>query len=389
MHIRRIAFLLVAAAGSVSAQQVPLRDLPKPSREIEDPFTLVNSTAEFRNGQLIVADGSDGEVSLLDFLKGTRTVIGRKGAGPGEYTNPVGVLRMPGDTIVVFDAAGSQTTMRIVKFSPDLKAGTTTMITVFNTQDTSVMQGTIFPDANGNVYSTSIKLKIGPQGPVPGDTMKIVRFPLAHDAKFTTIDAIRTPQSPGRKQTPTASGVKIELPYFGVAVADAWTAFPDGRVAVIRGANYTIEFISRDGKKTPPIAIPYERIKLTDADKPIELAAFRKVMSDAMGMIRKTLPAGFTLDIEVTPPASWPAEYPPIGLLVAFPAPNGNVWVRRSIPSRIDREQWDVISQAGKVVARWQLPPKTTLSAVGADAVYTVRTDEDDLRYVQRVVLPK
>ena len=58
-------------------------------------------------------------------------------------------------------------------------------------------------------------------------------------------------------------------------------------------------------------------------------------------------------------------------------------------PARVGREQWDVIDQAGKLVARWRLPARTTLVAVGQGVVYTTRTDEDDLRYLQRVELGK
>ena len=59
------------------------------------------------------------------------------------------------------------------------------------------------------------------------------------------------------------------------------------------------------------------------------------------------------------------------------------------VTARLGREQWDVISPAGKLVARWRLPVKTTLMALGSGVLYTVRTDEDDLRYAQQVVLPK
>ena len=65
------------------------------------------------------------------------------------------------------------------------------------------------------------------------------------------------------------------------------------------------------------------------------------------------------------------------------------MWVKRATPIRAGREQWDVIDPAGKLVARWQLPVKVTLVAVGQNTVYTVRTDDDDLRYVQRVELPR
>ena len=72
----------------------------------------------------------------------------------------------------------------------------------------------------------------------------------------------------------------------------------------------------------------------------------------------------------------------PLGALAGA---DGRLWVKRSTPIRIGREQWDVIDQGGKLVASWRLPAKTTLVAVGQGVVYTTRTDEDDLRYLQRV----
>jgi len=91
----------------------------------------------------------------------------------------------------------------------------------------------------------------------------------------------------------------------------------------------------------------------------------------------------------VTEPPSWSAEYPPLAILGVMPAPNGDLWVKRAVPARLDRERWDVIDRSGRLVARWQLPPGVNLVALGTGSVYTVRIDEDDLRYVQRVELPR
>jgi hypothetical protein len=55
----------------------------------------------------------------------------------------------------------------------------------------------------------------------------------------------------------------------------------------------------------------------------------------------------------------------------------------------VDREQWDVIDPAGALVARWQLPKGIRLVTVGDGAVYTARVDDDDLNFLQRVVLPR
>jgi hypothetical protein len=95
------------------------------------------------------------------------------------------------------------------------------------------------------------------------------------------------------------------------------------------------------------------------------------------------------VEFEMLPPESWPEHYPPVAPLGAIAGPDGRLWLKRSIPFRAGYEMWDVIDAAGKLVARWRLPAKTTLIGVGQGAVYTARTDEDDLRYVQRVELPR
>lgn len=383
-----VAFVAIAPAVA-AAQSIPLRDLPKPAKELDDPFSSVLSAAEFKKGQLVVVDGIETAVTLLNFETGARRVLGRTGAGPGEYTAPVGVLRLAGDTIVVLDAGGGGgAAVRVVRFLPNLNSGTTNTMMLMNVADTTIIQGTMFPDARGNVYSTSVKLVQGPTGITPADSMKIVRFGLEATPSFTTLAAIRTPQSGAQQREVVGTNIRVRVPFAGLATADAWTLLPDGTIAIIRGRNYTIEFLGRDGRTTPPVSIAYERIKVTEADKTAEIENQRKQLAAVMSVIKKTLPANFTLDLTILPPPSWPEEFPPIAAIVAFPSPSGQVWVRRSVPARLDREQWDVIDRTGKLVARWRLPAKTTLVAVGDGAVYTVRTDEDDLRYVQRVVLP-
>ncbi len=384
--------LLVACAGASDAPDaVTLVDLPAPAAELAEPFTAIAGATELSTGELVVVDGSDAEVSVVDFAAGSRAVLGKRGAGPGEYTAPAGVLRLAGDTIVVLDIAGGGGggSARIVRFNPDRTPGATGNMMLFNMLDTSVVQGTMFAGAGGEVYSTAVKLRVGPSGPMPSDTMHVVRFALSATPTFTTLGHIRTPQTGEREQRIEGSAITIKAPFPGLVTADAWTAFPDGRVAIIRGEGYTVEFLSPDGTASPPVAIPYDRIPVTAADQEAELASTRQQLADAMVMIRRSLPPGVTLDIEVVPPPAWPTEYPPVTAIVAYPDKAGNVWVRRATQALVDREQWDVIGPTGALVARWRLPQAVRLVAVGDGAVYTTRADEDDLRYLQRVVLPR
>ncbi len=103
--VSALAIVSVLASASSGGQQLQVRELPKPTREIDDPFSLVGAAIEIRGNQLLVTDGAEQQLFIVDFAKGTRTALGRQGSGPGEYRAPAGLFRLHGDTIWVLDAA--------------------------------------------------------------------------------------------------------------------------------------------------------------------------------------------------------------------------------------------------------------------------------------------
>jgi hypothetical protein len=324
--------------------------------------------------------------------------IGRQGAGPGEYTGLLGLLQLPGDTIWVIDAQGQSG--RFVAFHPDRKAGGTFPFVMMNTADSSTLTGPFYVDRRGLMYAGSLPLKIaGAAGATEGtaqanvgfaDSTTLVRFdPRNLSSTRTKIARLRFFKAGTMKQDVAPPNVKMTMSYMGMGIADGWTMFPDGRIAIVRGSNYAVEFILPDGTPGVKTVIPYEHHKLAESDKKLEMDAARALMKEQMPMIKKMLPAGWSIQFDLLPPPSWPAEYPPISIIGIRAAPDGRLWVQRTVPTRINREQWDVIDAAGRLVARWQLPPKTTIVALGNGVAYTVRTDEDDLKYVQRVPLPR
>ena len=48
------------------------------------------------------------------------------------------------------------------------------------------------------------------------------------------------------------------------------------------------------------------------------------------------------------------------------------------------RPKYDVFDSFGRLVARAELPPNTRLVGFGARTAYLVRTDADDLQYLQQ-----
>jgi hypothetical protein len=389
-----IVLALAALVLPVHAQKVQVRDLPKPSKEIEDPFTFVTGALETKDGKVIVADGGEAEVAVVDFAAGTKTALGRQGSGPGEYRMPAGLFRLQGDTIWLLDALQQ----RIVAYLPDLKPGTTFPFITFDGQTQTALSAPFTSDRRGFLYASAMTIRGGMSR--EGGTMQLpdsvglVRIdPRNTEAKEARkeLTRLRYPTSgkPQMKMDPGGTNMKFSVAFPGLVAADAWAVFPDGRIAIVRGGPYTVEFIAPDGKRTAPVKIEYDHIKVSDADRTAELEDAKKQSEEQMKAAKKMMPANMNITLELLPPAAWPAEYPAIAALAALAAPDGRLWVRRAIPIRIGREQWDVFDPTGKLVARWQLPPKVNLVAVGSGAVYTVRKDEDDLRYIQRVAVPR
>jgi hypothetical protein len=264
---------------------------------------------------------------------------------------------------------------------------------LFDQATTTALSAPFFGDRRGRLYSSAMPIQIGRGGGGMGmtfpDSVGVQRMD-PRDAKTREqLTRVRFPTSgsPEMKQQ-GQTAFKYTMAYPGLVFSDPWTVFPDGRVAVIRGATYSVEFIGPDGRHSSPVRIAYEPIKVTEADKKAEMDEAQRQLREQSKMVQKMMPPNISMEFELLPPASWPEAYPPVAPLGALAGPDGKLWVKRATPIRAGRELWDVIDPAGRLVARWRLPVKTTLIGVGMGSVYTARTDEDDLRYVQRVELP-
>jgi hypothetical protein len=196
---------------------------------------------------------------------------------------------------------------------------------------------------------------------------------------------VRFPTSGKPEMRVEGQVIKYKMAFPGLVTADSWAVFPDGRMAIVHGAHYTVEFVAADGKRTTSRPIPYDRIPVTRQDQDAEMKEAQRQLAEQMKAAARQMPPGMKLEIDMPPPETWPSSYPAISPMQVHAAPDGLLWVRRATPARVDREQWDVVNPAGVLVARWRLPVRTRVIGVGAEVVYTVRLDEDDLQYLQRV----
>lgn len=387
---RAIALAAIILATPAAGQQPAVRDLPRPSREIDDPFSMVSGTIELKPGKLVVVDATELEVAVVDFATGTRSQLGRQGSGPGEYRVPAGLFRLAGDTIWLLDA----TQQRLVAFNPDLTAGTTMPLMLFDQATTTALSAPFFSDRGGRIYASAMPIQFGRAGgeaqmSIP-DSVGVLRVDPRDAKNRNELARVRFPTS-GKPEVKMLSqtSIKSTMAYPGLVASDPWTVFPDGRIAIIRGATYSVEFITPDGTRSRPVRIAWDPIPVTEADRKAEMDEARRQMAEQSKAVQKMMPPNVSMEFELLPPAEWPASYPPVAPLGALAAPDGRLWVKRATPARVGREQWDVIDPSGRLVARWRLPAKTVLVGLGQGVVYTARVDEDDLRWLQRVELPR
>jgi len=64
--------------------------------------------------------------------------------------------------------------------------------------------------------------------------------------------------------------------------------------------------------------------------------------------------------------------------------PAGEVWVERTRKADDPAPVYDIFDRAGRLTGRATLRPRSRIVGFGRGAVYVVRTDEDDLEYLER-----
>jgi hypothetical protein len=107
------------AAAFAPAPPGRVRHLPRATVELSEPFTGIRSVRELADGRVFVVDGREAEVRLVDLARGTAILVGRQGAGPGEYKAPQHLLPLPGDSTLLTDTG----LRRSIVLTPDGRAG--------------------------------------------------------------------------------------------------------------------------------------------------------------------------------------------------------------------------------------------------------------------------
>jgi hypothetical protein len=385
--------LVTALPVAAAAQVVPTRTLAKPDAEWSEPFSVITGLRELKNGRVIVADNRDKTIQLIDFA-GQARKIGREGSGPGEYGLPMGVFAAPADTTWVFDIMNS----RYLVIDPNGKAVSTFImdgggppadigpgrggrgrISAFGL---GFAQGV---DAQGRLYFRAPNIRFGNEAPATVDTTPILRWDRKTN-RTDTVGILTSPAGPPPTVTRGNGGdeVRVSVRIGGAtpfASTDAYAVTPAGDVAVVRARDYHVDWIVK-GKTISGPPIPYEKVRVTEADKKAWAEARRNAGGFQITNNNGNRSVTTGAPAQDGPPPEFPQFKGPFNSNVVA-APNGQLWVSRFVPADAP-PTYDVIDHSGKVVSRVVLPKRTRLVGFGNGTVYLARIDEDDLQYLQR-----
>ena len=370
----------MAVASLLEAQAVPVVSLTKPEAEFAEPFDQVSGVRELGNGRVVVADLFAKSVAMADFRSGTLTKIGREGQGPGEYAFPINVLALPGDTTLIVDPGQR----RFVKVAPDGKA----VGLVSFPEGAGGMGNMRGTDAQGRVY-----LQASPFGPRLGgegrltrempDSAPILRWNLA-SGRIDTLAKVKLPQM-ASATSGTASARSVVMRQQPFSARDEWAVTPDGRVGIARIADYHVEWFGSSKVAGPRVAAP--KVPVTQADKDL-IARQQNETRGRLMMVEGGSPrsGGGAPPPPKLPEADFP-EFKPAFVGNAFASPDGRLWVPRAQAANAP-PVYDVFDARGNLVHQVKLAQGTRLVGFGAKTIYTVRTDEDELQYLQRHRMP-
>jgi hypothetical protein len=355
-----------AAAGTARPQAVPVTTLARAQAEFPEGYANISRIRELPDGRVMILEWCERAVKALDLATGTETAVGRAGAGPGEYRNPTILLAVAGDSSVIHDP-GNQRFLIIDplgrparSFDPiptvtESRGSVTVVASSFNA---------VASDTLGRLYSREGGIRAGPSGMERMDSVAVERWDF-RTGKRDTVAFFRLAGRPG-PITPTAASVAFTT---GVQ----WAVAADGRVALVHPGDYRVDFTRLR------LTEGHRQEWMADNQPPCGNRAFSVTTPDGRAVTARA--------VAPSPPAEWPEVLPPFLPGAASFAPDGMLWVRRTVPAG-EPATFDLIDPAGRVVHRVRLQPRSRLLGFGRASVYVARVDDDDLQYVQRHPLP-
>lgn len=374
--------MLILSAALLQAVAAPIpRPVGPPDAVLTHEFVRVFALSERPDGRVVLVDRGDEWLAVADFGRKTVTKIGRAGGGPEEYRFPGRLAPMAGDSLMVADDGNN----RLVVLGPDLK-----IHRVANGRAPG-LPSELAPravDQAGRFYAVIPGWMLQAERP---DSLPVVRF-IPGAGSMETIGRLKAspqPPPPPRRDRPT-------FPVYVFAPGDSWAVTPAGRVALVRAADYRVEWIEPNGRRVTGPRVEWKPIRVTAKDRS-EFVRRNLITGGTSGKGGADRPPGglspVTADMvtdravaEMVENMTFADIKPAFTDAAPIIAPDGTLWVERSVAAGAP-STWDQFDAAGRPSGSRQLPAGRRLVGVGRSHIYAVADDEDGIERLERYPL--
>lgn len=373
-------------AAAQGRTQPPERRLTRPEASYREPFSMIIGVRELPDGRVVVSDPIEQALLRIDLATGRAEPLGRVGEGPGEYRSPDRLFALPDGATLVTDLGNG----RLSVFGADGRYRESVPIVV-GTPGGGPGPGdgpgrptfllATQSDAQGRLYFQPF----GAPGGRPVDSAAVARY----DRRSGRIDTVAFVKiaPPVERSSGSDNDRRVMLMPPAFPRQDGWAVAPDGRIAIVRAADYRVEWVTPAGRVVgQPVA--FRPVPIRDADRQEWLDAsgsgLRVGVENRNGEITTTFNRGRSgRGAESQPDITWPSARPPFVPGSPLVTPEGELWVERSVPAGSARE-YDTFDGRGTHTGRVILPVGQRVIAFGRGTVYVVRRDADDLQYLER-----
>jgi hypothetical protein len=341
-----------------------------------EPFGYVGGARELSDGRVLIADPLGEIVAIVDLVSGTADTLGRVGAGPREYRHPDALHALTADSTLLVDLGNA----RFIVVGPGGEFGETLSMTQIGEGGGLTIILPRFVDGAGQLYYEPEHFSAG-NSP---DSAVILRFDRT-DGSIDTIGAVGLARPEHRQ---ASGGVMLERG--ALLPRDDWAVGDDGRVAIVRSADYSIEWRDANGARARGPATEYHPVRVGRAEKERWLEEFfnekvsvrtqRTADGRRSMQLSRGTSGGSRPEVEAF---EWPNMMPPFRAGRTIVSPDGSVWVERYVSAN-DPPIIDVFDARGQKVTEIELPLGRRVVSFGASHVYLVRKDELDLQWLER-----
>ncbi len=345
-------------------------------------FSFLNGVRELSDGTILAADPLAEVLLHIDLDAGTADTLGRPGPGPQEYKQPDQVLPLPGDSSLLVDLGK----MQLTEIGPDGVFGDGIPMAIPGDDRFPLLLHPRFVDDLGHLYDQAPRSRNGG----PRDSVAIVRF----DRDSRRLDTVSMLWYPEIEQIRSRGGGF--LPRM-LEARNAWAVGGDGRIAIVHARDFSVEWRFPDGRVIHGPSHPFPTHGLGPAEKEAVLAGMGSsgismtALAGRDGSVsRMTMSRGIPRD-GAGPSVEefeWAETLPPFHPDRARISSGGELWVERYLP--VDSlPQIVVFDERGRSSGSVTLPHRRQLigfgrSRTGHEVAYVVRTDEFDLRWLER-----